>query len=82
MPVNLTALPQIREWAAGTADFNPAAFVMSTMSVAEAAVLSTLLWPDFVEYEAACCSPSSSTKPASTTGSTTSRATAKQSRQR
>lgn len=49
--MNLTALPQVREWAGGTADFNPAAFVMHTVSVAEAAVLSTLLWPDFVEYD-------------------------------
>ncbi len=49
--MNLTALSQVREWAGGTADFNPAAFVMYNVSVAEAAVLSTLLWPDFVEYD-------------------------------
>ncbi|MGV9600756.1 hypothetical protein ACWDR1_29255 [Streptosporangium sandarakinum] len=43
-------LEQVRSWILDRGDFDPRAFILSNISVAEAATLSTLFWPEFIEY--------------------------------
>jgi hypothetical protein len=47
--VDLSKLPQLEGWMTGT-DFDPRTFILSTTTVAEAAAISLLFWPEFVEY--------------------------------
>jgi len=47
--VDLGKLPQLEGWMAG-GDFDPRTFILSTVTVAEAAATSLLFWPDFIEY--------------------------------
>jgi hypothetical protein len=49
--LNLSRLPQVQAWSAGSQDFSPSGFMMANVTVSEAAVLSTIFWPDFVEFQ-------------------------------
>lgn len=48
--MDLSGLPQVKAWSTG-GDFSASGFLMANVTVSEAAVLSTLLWPDFVEFQ-------------------------------
>lgn len=47
--MDLGGLPQLEGWMAGV-DFDPRTFILSTVTVAEAAAISLLFWPEFIEY--------------------------------
>lgn len=47
--MDLRKLPQLEGWMADE-DFDPRTFILSTTTVAEAAVASLLFWPEFIEY--------------------------------
>jgi hypothetical protein len=47
--VDLRKLPQFEGWMAD-GDLDPRTFILSTVTVAEAAATSLLFWPEFVEY--------------------------------
>ena len=51
MKLDFSGLPQVQAWSAGDEDFSLSGFVMANVTVAEAAVLSALFWPDFVEFQ-------------------------------
>jgi hypothetical protein len=50
MELDLNGLPELEDWLSGAGDSGTFGFLMANVTVTEAAVLSTLLWPDFVEF--------------------------------
>ncbi|WP_322749977.1 MULTISPECIES: hypothetical protein [unclassified Frankia] len=48
--MDLMKIPQVRDWTSGGSEFDPRAFVLSNVTVAEAVAVSMILWPEFIEY--------------------------------
>lgn len=48
--MDLSGLPQLSGWIRPNEQFDPRSFLLSAVTVGEAAALSILLWPQFVEY--------------------------------
>ncbi|MGW4215346.1 hypothetical protein ACWEIJ_45750 [Lentzea sp. NPDC004789] len=48
--VDLGGLPQLEGWVNDGESFDPRTFLLSSVTVGEAAALSLLLWPEFTEY--------------------------------
>lgn len=44
------SLPQITEWVAGGATFEPRSFIRANSTIAEAVALSMIAWPTLVKY--------------------------------
>jgi len=48
--VDLSKIPQLDGWIADGGDFDPRTFLLSSVTIGEAAAMSLLLWPEFTEY--------------------------------
>lgn len=48
--MDLSKLPQLEGWMRPGEEFDPRTFLLATVTVGEAAAISTLFWPEFVEY--------------------------------
>ncbi|MGH7511174.1 MAG: hypothetical protein ACREMZ_17175 [Gemmatimonadales bacterium] len=48
--MDLSKLPQLEGWIKAGEEFDPRTFLLATVTVGEAAAMSTLFWPEFVEY--------------------------------
>lgn len=48
--MDLSKLPQLQGWLTDGKEFHLYSFLLSTVTVGEAAAVSTLFWPEFTEY--------------------------------
>lgn len=48
--MDLSGLPQLQDWLRDGKELHLYSFLRSTVTVGEAAVISTLFWPEFTEY--------------------------------
>lgn len=48
--MDLSKLPQLEGWMTDGENFDPRTFLLSSVTVGEAAAMSLLFWPEFTEY--------------------------------
>ena len=51
MSLNINGLPQVEAWSRAGEGLSVSGFLMANVTVPEAAVISMLFWPDFVEFQ-------------------------------